>query len=104
MNFHLDDDKMLLKKLTNKAGGGLIIPGWVNVAYSMFEIVAIGPGHYDTRVEKIIPNPVKVGDKILANIGVCKEVVVEIEGKQEKLWFCPTAVEAICVLDNDETI
>lgn len=68
----------------------------------MFEVVQLGKGHYDKRVGKIIPLPkgLKVGDRVLVNIGVLKEV----KYKGEKLYVCPNAEEAILILDDDETI
>ena len=55
------DDKMLLKSLMDKTAGGLYIPGVVQIAYSMFEIVDLGKGHYDKRVGKVIPLPYGLG-------------------------------------------
>ena len=96
------DDKMLLKPLMDKTAGGLYIPNMVQIAYSMFEVVAIGEGHYDKRVDHIIPLPcgLKVGDKILANVGVCKPLTY----KGETYYTCPNAEEAIVILDDDESI
>lgn len=96
------DDKMLLKSLMGYTAGGLIIPGMVQIAYSMFEVVDIGKGHYDKRVGKVIPLPygLKVGDRVLVNVGVCKPIFIN----GEKFYTCPNAEEAILILDDDETI
>lgn len=94
------DDMMLVKNLTTKTAGGLYIPQIAQIAYSMFEIVELGPGHYDKRSGKVLPLPVKVGDKVLVNIGVCKPV--KING--ESYFTVPNAEEAIVILDEDETI
>lgn len=68
----------------------------------MFEVVAIGKGHYDKRTDKIAPLPIglKVGDRILANVGVCKKI--KIGG--EEYYTCPNAEEAIVILEEGETI
>ena len=96
------DDKMLLKSLMDKTAGGLYIPGVVQIAYSMFEIVDLGKGHYDKRVGKVIPLPygLKVGDRVLVNVGVLNKV--NISG--ETYYTCPNAEEAILILDDDERI
>lgn len=96
------DDKMLLKSLMDRTAGGLYIPGMVNIAYSLFEIVDIGKGHYDKRIGRTIPLPygLKVGDRVLVNVGVCH--AVKING--EKYYTCPNAEEAILILDDDEKI
>jgi co-chaperonin GroES (HSP10) len=96
------DDKMLLKSLMDKTAGGLYIPGVVQIAYSMFEIVDLGKGHYDKRVGKVIPLPygLKVGDRVLVNVGVLNKV--NING--ETYYTCPNAEEAILILDDDERI
>lgn len=98
----LPDDRMLLRSLMDKTAGGLYIPGMVQIAYSMFEVVKIGEGHYDKRVGKVVPLPkgLKVGDRVLVNIGVLKQVTVN----GEKLYVSPNAEEAILILDEDETI
>lgn len=96
------DDKMLLKSLMDKTAGGLYIPGVVQIAYSMFEIVDLGKGHYDKRVGKVVPLPygLKVGDRVLVNVGVLNKV--NING--ETYYICPNAEEAILILDDDERI
>lgn len=96
------DDKMLLKSLMDKTAGGLFIPGMVQIAYSMFEVVKIGKGHYDKRIGKVMPLPygLKEGDRVLVNVGVCKPIVLN----GEKYYTCPNAEEAILILDEDETI
>jgi co-chaperonin GroES (HSP10) len=96
------DDKMILRNLTTETASGLIIPGVVQIAYSMFEIVNIGEGHYDKRIDRVKPLPkgLKVGDRVLVNIGVLKSIKI----KGEKLYVCPNAEEAILILDDDETI
>ncbi|MBO7691856.1 MAG: co-chaperone GroES [Methanobrevibacter sp.] len=96
------DDKMLLKNLTETTAGGLYIPQIVQIAYSLFEIVQMGKGHYDKRIDKVIPLPkgLKVGDRVLVNVGVLKPIVIN----GEKLYTCPNAEEAILILDDDERI
>lgn len=100
------DDKIVVRNLTKKTAGGLIIPGML-VAYTMYEIVATGPGHYDKRSGTVTPMEVKVGDKVLINYGSCKEIegkTVNVGGVDEKLYLVDTAEECIMVLDEDETI
>ena len=94
------DDKMILRNLTTQTAGGLYIPGIVQIAYSMFEVVSLGEGHFDKRIGKVKPLPkgLKVGDRV--NIGVLKPIKV----KGEKLYVCPNAEEAILILDDDETL
>lgn len=96
------DDRMILRNLTVKSAGGLYIPGIAQIAYSMFEIVNLGEGHFDKRVGKVVPLPkgLKVGDRVLANIGALKP----IEYHGEQLFLCPNAEEAILILDEGETI
>jgi len=96
------DDRMILRNLTTQSAGGLYIPGIVQIAYSMFEIVNLGEGHYDKRIGKVKPLPkgLKVGDRVLVNVGVLTPV--KING--EKLYVCPNAEEAILILDEDETL
>lgn len=96
------DDKMLLRSLMDKTAGGLYIPGMVQIAYSMFEIVNMGKGHFDKRIGKVKPLPkgLKVGDRVLVNIGVLNPI--NING--EKLYVCPNAEEAILILEEGETI
>jgi co-chaperonin GroES (HSP10) len=96
------DDKMILRNLTTETAGGLYIPGIVQIAYSMFEIVNLGEGHFDKRVGRVKPLPkgLKVGDRVLVNVGVLKPIKI----KGEKLYVCPNAEEAILILDDDETL
>ena len=96
------DDKMILRNLTTQTAGGLYLPGIVQIAYSMFEIVDVGEGHFDKRIGKVKPLPkgLKKGDRVLVNVGVLKP----IKYKGEKLFVCPNAEEAILILDDDETI
>lgn len=100
------DDKIVVRSLTQKTAGGIVIPGML-VAYTMYEIIAIGPGHYDKRSGTVVPNEVKVGDRVLINYGSCKEIegkTINIDGNEEKLYLCDTAEECIIVLDDDESI
>lgn len=103
---HLLDDKLIVRSLTTKTAGGIVIPGML-VAYTMYEVVAIGPGHYDKRSGTVVPNEVKVGDRVLINYGSCKEIqgkTITVDGVEEKLYLCDTAEECIIVLDPDESI
>lgn len=100
------DDKLIVRNLTKKTAGGLVIPGML-VAYTMYEVVAAGPGHYDKRGCSVSPMEVKVGDRVLINYGSCKEIegkTVNVDGVDEQLYLVDTAEECIMVLDEDETI
>lgn len=100
------DDKIIVRNLTKKTAGGLVIPGML-VAYTMYEIVAVGPGHYDKRGCSITPMEVKVGDRVLINYGSCKEIegkTINVNGIDEHIYLVDTAEECIMVLDDDETI
>ena len=98
------DDKMIVKNLTTKTAGGLVLPGML-VAYTMYEIVEIGPGHYVPQSDTVIPNDVKVGDRVLINYGSCKSIGEhEINGKKEELFIVDNTEEAIMILEPGETI
>ena len=98
------DDKMIVRNLTKKTAGGLVLPGML-VAYTMYEIVKIGPGHYVSSADAIIPNEVKVGDRVLINYGSCKSIGEhEIDGKKEELFIVDNTEEAIMILEPGETI
>lgn len=106
LKIKLLDDKIILRSLTQKTAGGIVIPGML-VAYTMYEIVAVGPGHYDKRTATIQPLEVKPGDRVLVNYGSCKEIdakTIQVDGQEEKLYLCDTAEECIIVLDDDESI
>lgn len=105
-NLRVLDDKMIVKNLTTKTAGGLILPGMV-VAYTMYEIVAIGPGHYLRSYNLTVPNEVKVGDRVLINYGSCKSIGNHKNpktGEMEELFLVDNSEEAIMVLDEDETV
>lgn len=98
------DDKMIVRNLTTKTAGGLVLPGML-VAYTMYEIVAIGPGHYVAPADTVVPNEVKVGDRVLINYGSCKSIGEhEIDGKKEELFIVDNTEEAIMILEPGETI
>lgn len=98
------DDKMIVRSLTRKTAGGLVLPGML-VAYTMYEIVKIGPGHYIYSMNATIPNQVKVGDRVLINYGSCTSIGEhEIDGKKEELFLVDNSEEAIMILEEGETI
>lgn len=106
LKIKLLDDKIILRSLTQKTAGGIVIPGML-VAYTMYEVVAVGPGHYDKRTATVHPLEVAPGDRVLVNYGSCKEIeakTIVVDGNEEKLYLCDTAEECIIVLDDDEGI
>ena len=104
--FRLLDDKIIVKNLTTKTAGGLVLPGML-VAYTMYEIVEIGPGHYLRSCGKVVPNEVKVGDRVLINYGSCKSIGKYKDpktGEEDELFLVDNSEEAIMILEDDETV
>lgn len=98
------DDKMIVKNLTTKTAGGLILPGML-IAYTLYEIVKIGPGHYLPSFDTVVPNEVKVGDRVLINYGSCKSIGEhEVNGEKVELFLVDNSEEAIMILEPDENI
>lgn len=100
------DDKLIVRNLTKKTAGGIVMSGMV-IAYTMYEIVACGPGHYHRQSGTVFPMEVKPGDRVLINYGSCTPLGEKIklpDGTEDDLFLVPTAEEVVMVLDDDETI
>jgi chaperonin GroES len=60
-----------------KTRGGLYLPGVKETLPKKGTIVAAGPGRFSTKTGELIPNPVKVGDKVIFNAYTTFEVRVD---------------------------
>jgi len=72
-------DRILVKRLEEEevVKGGIIIPDTAKEKPQRGEVVAVGPGPFDTDGEKRIPMDVKEGDQILFGKYAGNEVTID---------------------------
>lgn len=100
----LTGDKVLLKNITEKTVGGIFLPQFGKIPYSLYEVVAIGPGWYSPQLNKNLPNDIRIGDRVLANCGVAKEINISKNGQKVKYFLLDNTEECAIILDEDEDI
>lgn len=101
----INSDKVLLKRLTEKSIGGILLPQYgVQAPYSLYEVIQVGPGFRAKFTNKIVPNEIRPGMRVLANCGVAREVNLMVNGEKEKYYLLPNAEECAIILDDDEDI
>lgn len=98
----LTDDKILLKEPDEvKTAGGIYLPSNSKAFLREYEVVATGPGRYNSLNGEKIEMYVKKGDRVLVEKSIVAEVSIYKNGKKETYGLIPEeSVEAI--LDEGE--
>lgn len=80
----LTDDKVLLKEPDEvKTAGGIYLPSNAKSFLREYEVVAVGPGRYNSLNGEKIDMYVKVGDRVLVEKSIVAEVTIYKNGKKE---------------------
>lgn len=100
----LDNDKVILKVLTQTTSGGLFMPGYKEgLPFLACEVVETGPGIWNEYKNKYAPMDIKVGDKVVVNILSTRDISSS-KYKGDKYVIVETAEECCIKLDEGEEI
>lgn len=102
----LTDNKIVVKKCSNKSAGGIFIPELgQKVGNALCEVLFVGPGTWNPYKQEYIPIKVKVGDRVLINLAVLGEINVRTnkEKPEEQQYIC-SANDVRIILDEGETV
>lgn len=79
----LTDDKILVKKCSNKTAGGIYIADiGQKIGNSLCEVIKVGPGRYNPYTEKYIPCNAKPGDRVLINNSLLAKIDLKYNGER----------------------
>jgi len=66
-----NDDSIIVRRLSGLTSETGLITAGMFFTYALYEIVAVGDGHYHRQSGKIVPMEVKVGDRVLISPNIC---------------------------------
>lgn len=96
----LTSDKILLKSKQEKTSGGIFMPETAK-GKRTYEVAAVGPGHWNPYTCSLAPMPVKVGDKVVADVQMAPEIEIAKNGEKQKYYIIGEN-EILYILDEGE--
>ena len=94
--------KVFLKRYERKSASGIISP-LKKQGLDVFTVEAVGPGEWNVFTGELRPMPVKVGDRVIADIMTAPEITITKGIKKTTYRIIPdTSIQMI--LEDDEVV
>ena len=95
-----------VESLDKLLSGGLVLPNNFTIPMAFGRVTQVGPGRFDEKNKKQVPVDLNVGDLVVYNPGVSKEIELNVkkeDGTTEKKKFNKVmSTECMLVLNTDE--
>lgn len=102
----LTDNKIVVKKCSNKTAGGIFVPELgQKVGNALCEVLSVGPGVWNPYKQEYKAPEVKVGDRVVINLSVLAEINVRTDKEKpvDQQYIC-SASDVRIILDEGENI
>lgn len=93
-------NKIFLEQEDYKSANGIVAP-MAKQGLAVFRVAAVGPGEWNVFTGELRPMPVKVGDRVVADIVTAPEITIT-KGLKKTKYRIIGDTQIQMILDSDE--